>query len=122
VEKLFQDYQDEPNDMIRRMQKLVEVQQTREKVMGRAHDRQQNIKQAFDRKSNKEDFQLEDLVLKWDAPKKDKGNHGKFKYLCIGPFKISERFTNNTYRLQNLEGDEVFGGPINGHFLKIFFV
>jgi transposase InsO family protein len=101
VEKFFQDCQGEPDDMIRRIHQLVEVQQTREKVMDRAHDRQQKIKQAFDRKSSKEDFQPGDLVLKWDAPKQDKGKHGKFESLWIGPFKISERFPNNTYRLQN---------------------
>jgi hypothetical protein len=65
-----------------------------------AHDHQQRIKQIFDRKSSKEDFQLGDLVLKWDAPKQDKGKHGKFEALWIRPFKISEVFPNNTYRLQ----------------------
>jgi hypothetical protein len=60
-------------------------------------------------------------VLKWDAPKQDKGKHGKFEALWIGPFKISEVFSNNTYKLQNLEDSKVFGGPINGHFLKKYF-
>jgi hypothetical protein len=60
-------------------------------------------------------------VLKWDAPKKDKGKHGKFKSLWIGPFKISEVFSNNTYKLQNLKDSEFFGGPINGNFLKKYF-
>jgi hypothetical protein len=118
VEKLFQDCQGEPNDMIKRIQQLVEVQQTREQVMEKAHEHQQNIKQAFGRKNNKGDFQLGDLVLKWDAPKQDKGKHGKFEALWIGPFNFFEIFPNNTYRLQILEGDEVFSGPVNGHFLK----
>jgi hypothetical protein len=122
VVKFFQDCHGEPDDMIRRIHQLVEVQQTREQVMDRVHDHQQKIKQAFDRKSSKDDFQLGDLVLKWDAPRQDKGKHGKFESLWIGPFKISETLSNNTYRLQNLEGDEVFSGPVNGHFLKKFFV
>jgi hypothetical protein len=120
VEKFFQDYQGEPDNMIRRIHQLVEAQQTREQVMDRAHDRQQRIKQAFDRKVRKEDFQLGDLVLKWDAPRQDRGKHNKFEALWIGPFKISEVFLNNTYRLQDLEGEEVFNGPVNGHFLKKF--
>jgi hypothetical protein len=70
---------------------------------------------------NKEDFQLGDLLLKWDAPKKDKGNHGKFEALWIDPFKIYEVFSNNTFKLQNMENEEVFGGPVNGHFLKKYF-
>jgi transposase InsO family protein len=36
VEKFFQDYQGEPDDMIRRIQQLVEVQQTREKATGQS--------------------------------------------------------------------------------------
>jgi hypothetical protein len=60
-------------------------------------------------------------VLKWDEPKQDKGKHGKFEALWIGPFKISEVFSNNTYKLQNLEDFEVLGGPDNGHFLKKYF-
>jgi len=67
---------------------------------------------------NKEDFELVDLVLKWDAPSQDKGKHGKCEALWIGPFKIYEVFSNNTYKLQSLKDYKVFGGPINGNFLK----
>jgi hypothetical protein len=38
-------------------------------------------------------------VLKWDEPKQDKGKHGEFKALWISRFKISEVFSNNTYKL-----------------------
>jgi hypothetical protein len=72
VEKLFQDYQGEPNDMVRKIQQLVEVQQTREQLLDKAQNHQQKIKQAFDKKVRKEYFQLGDIVLKWDAPKKYK--------------------------------------------------
>jgi hypothetical protein len=78
VAKLFQDFHGEAGNMIMMIHQLVEVQQTREQVMGRAHNLQQKIKKAFDRKSSKEDFQPGDLVLKWDAPKQEKGKHGKF--------------------------------------------
>jgi transposase InsO family protein len=56
IEKLFQDYQEEPNDMIRRVKQLAEVRQTREKLLDKAHERQQKIKQVFDRKVRKEDL------------------------------------------------------------------
>ena len=107
--------------MIRRIQQLVEVQQTREKLLDKEHDHQQNIKQSFDKKVRKYDFQLGDLVLKWDAPKLYKGKHGKFESLWIGPFNISKVFSNNSYKLQNLEDSKFFGGPVNGHFLKKYF-
>jgi hypothetical protein len=44
VEKFFQDYQGEPDDMIRRIQQLVDVQQTREQLLDKAQDHQQKIK------------------------------------------------------------------------------
>jgi hypothetical protein len=121
VEKFFQDYQGELDHMIRRIQQLVEVQQTQEQLVDKAHDHQLKIKQEFNKKVNKEDFQQGDLVLKWDAPKKYKGKNNKFEALWIGPFKISEVFSNNTFKLQNMEIEEVFGGLVNGHFLKKYF-
>ena len=63
-----------------------------------------------------------DLVLKWDAPKQDKGKHEKFDALWSGPFKIFEVFPNNTYRLHDPDGLEVVSGLVNGHFLKNFIV
>jgi hypothetical protein len=61
-------------------------------------------------------------VQKWDAPKQDKAKQKKFEALWIGPFKISETFSNNTYRLRDLEDKEVFSSPVNGNFLKKCFV
>jgi hypothetical protein len=34
-------------------------------------------------------FETGDLVLKWDATRQEKGKHGKFDALWIGPFIIS---------------------------------
>jgi hypothetical protein len=41
VEKFLQDYQGEPNDMVRKILQLVEVQQHREKLLDKAQDHQQ---------------------------------------------------------------------------------
>jgi ribonuclease HI len=122
VAKFLQDLEGEPDNMVRRIHQMVEVQQIREQVMNRAYHHQQKIKQAFDRKSRKKEFEQGDLVLKWDAPRQDRGKHSKFDALWFGPFKILEVFSNNTYRLQDLEGEEVFSGPVNGHFLKRCFI
>ena len=78
---------------------MIEVQQAREQIVDRIQDHQQKIKQVFDKKAKKEWFHIGDLVLKWDAPKQDKGKHNKFEALWMGPFRISETFSNNTYRL-----------------------
>ena len=108
--------------MVRRIQQLVEVKQAREQLLDKDQYHQQKIKRDFDKRVSKENFQLGDLVLKWDAPKQDKGKHDKFEALWIGPFKIYEVFSNNTYKLQSLDDSKVFGGPVNGHFFKRYFV
>jgi hypothetical protein len=69
VAKFFQDYEEEPDHMVRRIHQMVEVQQIREQVMDAAHSHQQKVKHAFDRKVKKKEFEIEDLVLKWDAPR-----------------------------------------------------
>ena len=50
---------------------------------------QERIKKIYDRKAKANKFQLEEVVLKWDARNEDKGKHGKFKNLWKGPFKIA---------------------------------
>ena len=85
--------------MIKRVHQLVEVQQAREQVMDRIQDHQQKVKLAFERKVTKKEFEIGDLVLKWDAPRQDRGKHNKFDALWIRPFKISKIFLNKTYRL-----------------------
>ena len=61
------------------------------------------------------------MVLRWDARKEEKGKHGKFDNLWFGPFIISKLLENNTFMLQNLEGEEL-SNPMNGQFLSTFIV
>ena len=76
----------------------------------------------FDKRAKADNFQVGDWVLKWDSVKQDKGNNGKFDSLWIGPFVIDHVYENNTFKLHNLEGEEVFDGPVNGRFLKLYFI
>ena len=46
-----------------------------------------------------------DMVLKWVARRDEKGKHGKFDNLWLGPFKIEKILGNNTFVLQNLESE-----------------
>ena len=52
---------------------------------------QEKMKNTFDRKIKKDDFHLQDLVLKWDAKIEDKGKHGKFNHMFLekGPYQIA---------------------------------
>ena len=78
------------------------------------------MKDNFDKKVKKDLFTVGDLVLRWDARKDEKGKHGKFDNLWIGPFSIIKILGNNTFVLQNLKGEEI-AGPVNGRFLKHFY-
>ena len=63
----FQEKEDEPNDMVRRMMDLVELQQIREKVIGKSESHQQRIKGMYDKRAKVDNFQVGDWILKWDA-------------------------------------------------------
>ena len=89
MEKLFQEEEDEPNDMVRRRMYLVELQQIREQVIGISESHRQRIKGMFEKREKVDNFQVGDWVLKWDAVRQDKGKHGKFDSLWIGPFVIA---------------------------------
>ena len=80
------------------------------------------MKKIFDRKIKVDDFQLGDLILKWDARFKDKGKHGKFYHLQQGPYKISTLSGKNAYFLQDSDGNIVTSGPVNGRFLKHYLI
>ena len=108
--------------MVRRMLDLVELQQVREQLVEKSEAHQKKIKSIFDKKAKVDNFQVGDQVLKWDAVRQDKGKRGKFDSLWIGPFVIVEVQQNNTFKLQNMEGEEVFDGLVNGRILKLYFI
>jgi len=69
-----------------------------------------------------DDFKLGDLVLKWDARNEDKGKHGKFDHLWLEPFEIATYRESNAYILQEINGDILGGGSLNGRFLKHYII
>ena len=83
---------------------------------------QEKIKVIFDKRAKVDNFLVGYWVLKWDIVRKDKGKHGKFDSLWLCTFVIAKIQQNNTFKLRNLEGEEVFDGPVNGLFLKIYFI
>lgn len=62
--KFFQQKQDEENDMVRRMNNLVEQHQIREPLVEKSKFHQKKIKETFDKKANVDIFQVGDWVLK----------------------------------------------------------
>jgi hypothetical protein len=67
---------------------MIQLQQSREEVYNRTQVIQENIKKIYDKRTKEDNFELGDLVLKWDSRNEDKGNHGKFNSLRKGPYTI----------------------------------
>jgi hypothetical protein len=80
------------------------------------------MKRAFEKHTKEDDIKMDDLVLKWDARNGDRGKHDKFDHLWLGPFKIIAYHGNNDYLLQELNGDLIGGGHVNGRLLKHYLV
>lgn len=99
----------------------IEVHQTREALVGKAQIYKDKVKVVFDKRSKQNLFQVDDMVLRWDVRRQDKGKHGKFDNLWFDPFRMTEDLGNNAFVLKNLDDEKQTGGPINGHFLKHFF-
>eukprot|EP00253_Pinus_taeda_P009672 PITA_09672 len=102
----------------RRLNQMVHLQQTREEVFQNTSKLQEKIKKIYDRKAKAKKFQLDDVVLKWDARNEEKGKHGKFENLWKGPFKITIYWGQNAFLLKEMNGEDCLGGPINGRLLK----
>ena len=65
--------------MQRRINQIIELNELTDKAYGKVKIQQEKMNNTFDRKVKEEQFQIEDLVLKWDAPREDK--HGKFDHM-----------------------------------------
>jgi hypothetical protein len=78
VMNLWQDANEESNDMTRRINQIIEVQQNRAKFSDRLQKYQDNMKSLFEKKVKDKEFIPSDLVLKWDARKEYADKHGKF--------------------------------------------
>jgi hypothetical protein len=115
VMKLWQDSKEEPNDVTRRINQLIEVQQNRVEVDEKLQKYQDNMKTLFDKKAKDREFLPDELILKWDARKEDIEKHGKFDHIWCGPFRVIASEGNNSFLLENLDG-QVLNAPINGRY------
>ena len=88
VMKLVQEVHSEENDMIRRINQTIHLQQTKEEVYKKALQKQDSIKKLFDRRTKAGNFNVGDKVLKWDSRREDKAKHGKFDNLWLGRYLI----------------------------------
>ena len=119
--KLLQEVQIEENDMQRRINQTIHLQQTREEVYERTQLIHENTKKLFDKRTKANSFQVGNIVLKWDSRREEKGKHGKFENLWKGPYIVQAEAGHNAFFLKELNGEDLYGGPVNGGMLKHYF-
>eukprot|EP00253_Pinus_taeda_P023559 PITA_23559 len=122
VVKLLQEAGSEEDHFQRRINQMIHLKQTREEVFQNTFRLQERIKKIYDRKEMSDKFQIEDIVLKWDARNEDKGKHGKFENLWKGSFKIATYQGQNAFLLREMNGDDYPRGVVNGRLLKRYYL
>jgi hypothetical protein len=104
-----------------RINALMKLEEVRTQAKHKLDQHQQLIKSWFDSNSASDrNFEVGDLVLKWDKSHEGKGEHTKFQNLWLGPFLIAEKLGPSSFRLQSLEG-QLDTYPVNGQVLKRYF-
>eukprot|EP00253_Pinus_taeda_P017356 PITA_17356 len=119
---LVQFIEENPSSSLQlRHDQILKLEEEREKAKTIHAKHQQIIKSSFDSISSRsKQFQVGDLVLKWDKAHEDKGKHTKFQKMWLGPFQICEKIGHSTFMLQDLSGLRDFL-PVNGLILKKIF-
>eukprot|EP00253_Pinus_taeda_P028415 PITA_28415 len=119
---LVQFIEENPSSSLQlRHDQILKLEEEREKAKIIHVKHQQIIKSSFDSiLSGSKQFQVGDLVLKWDKAHEDNGKHTKFQKMWLGQFQICEKIGHSTFMLQDLSGlrDSL---PVNGLILKKFF-
>eukprot|EP00253_Pinus_taeda_P027097 PITA_27097 len=119
---LVQFIEESPSSSLQlRHDQILKLEEEREKAKVIHTKHQKIIKSSFDSlSSGSKQFQVGDLVLKWDKAHEDNGKHTKFQKMWFGPFQICEKIGHSTFILQDLSGlrDSL---PVNGLVLKKFF-
>jgi len=83
---------------------LLKLEEVRTRAKQKSDQHQKIVKSWFNTSSSsKINFNIGDLVLKWDKADENKGEHTKFQNLWLGPFVISEKLGSSYFRLHNLE-------------------
>jgi hypothetical protein len=99
----------------------LKLEEVRSQEKKKFDQHQQIVKIWFDSNSSLDrNFEVGDLILKWDKPHEGKGEHTKFQNLWLGPFIIAKKPGPSSFHLCNLEGQpDTF--PMNGQALKRYF-
>ena len=78
------------------------------------------MKHLYDKRAIERKFELGDMVLILNSRMEDKGKHGKFDPIWLGPYNIYDKNGENSYFLSDLTGG-ILEFPIHEKFLKRYF-
>ncbi|KAH9312425.1 hypothetical protein KI387_027460, partial [Taxus chinensis] len=95
-----------------RINHIIELDEERRASHQRHVRFREKLKRLFDKKVTPRAFNVGDLVLLWDSRHEDKGKHGKFDALWMGPYAIDIRIGEHTFFLKDLDG-ELLELPVN---------
>ena len=85
-----------------RINALLKLEEVRTQEKHKLDQHQKIVKRWFDTISSSEiNFNVWDLVLKWDKAHENKGDHNKFQNLWLGPFVIFEKLGPSYFHLHN---------------------
>eukprot|EP00253_Pinus_taeda_P025357 PITA_25357 len=83
-----------------RKMEIIKLEEQREREKKTHAHHQALAKSSFDSNMmTRKDFQMGDLVLKWDKAHEEKGKHTKFQQMWLGPFQIIEVIGPSTFML-----------------------
>ena len=88
--------------MQRRINQIIELNEIMDKDYEKVQVHQEKMKNTLDMKVKDEHFHIDDLVLKWDAPREDK--NGNCDHMWVGPYIIAAFKGDNSFILQHQDG------------------
>ena len=106
--------------MQERLDELVGLTETRKEASIKNQKLQLQVKTLYDRRTISKKIQNGDLVLMCNARIEDKGNHGKFDPIWLGPYLIESTWGEDSYIIKDLS-DNILEFPVHGKFLKRYF-
>lgn len=100
-----------------RMDDILQLDETRRDASAQNAKLQAQMKYLYDRKASERKFQLEEMVLLWNTRFEDKGKHGKFDPIWLGPYFIHENKGEDSYYIRELPRD-ILELSYHGYSLK----
>ena len=102
------------------LDELVGLAKSRREASLKNQKLQLQVKTLYDKRTTSRKFEDGDLVLMWNAKIEDKGKHGKFDPIWLGPYLIETTWGEDSYVLKDLS-DNILELPVHRQFLKGYF-